>query len=158
MNCAGINHADDAEPHRIGSNAGSPRIQCDALSDLDDGWSKYLRVNVPSYLLSMTSTAYPNIGERLGRKRGVYLCRQTSRLLFSRARLKPSESAQPHSQVMKWLPITLALAAPSWAYIRFGCATLSVQRLDPVVEPGSIPSAHIHQASLALQHVQDDCS
>lgn len=35
---------------------------------------------------------------------------------------------------MKWLGLTLALAAPSSAYIRFGCATLSVQRLDPVVE------------------------
>lgn len=36
--------------------------------------------------------------------------------------------------MMKWFTLTLALAAPSWAYIRFGCATLSVQRLDPVVE------------------------
>ncbi|KAK3315584.1 hypothetical protein B0H66DRAFT_628768, partial [Apodospora peruviana] len=46
---------------------------------------------------------------------------------------------------MKWLSIALALVAPSDAYLRFGCGTLSVQRLDPVVEPGRIPSAHVHQ-------------
>ncbi|KAI0844648.1 hypothetical protein F5Y00DRAFT_266375 [Daldinia vernicosa] len=41
--------------------------------------------------------------------------------------------------------LALALATPSQAYLRFGCATLSVQRLDPLVEPGVIPSAHLHQ-------------
>jgi len=46
---------------------------------------------------------------------------------------------------MKWLSVTLALVAPSAAFLRFGCATLSVQRLDPLVEPGKIPSAHVHQ-------------
>jgi len=46
---------------------------------------------------------------------------------------------------MKWLSISLALTAPAQAYLRFGCSTLSVQRLDPVVEPGKIPSAHVHQ-------------
>jgi hypothetical protein len=45
---------------------------------------------------------------------------------------------------MKWLSLAL-LVAPSHAYIRFGCATLSVQRLDPIVEPGKVPSAHVHQ-------------
>ncbi|KAL1872812.1 hypothetical protein VTK73DRAFT_1283 [Phialemonium thermophilum] len=45
---------------------------------------------------------------------------------------------------MKWLSV-LALTAPAHAYLRFGCATLSVQRLDPLVEPGKIPSAHVHQ-------------
>ncbi|KAI1338232.1 hypothetical protein F5Y15DRAFT_417282 [Xylariaceae sp. FL0016] len=39
----------------------------------------------------------------------------------------------------------VALAVPSEAYLRFGCATLSVQRLDPLVEPGAVPSAHLHQ-------------
>ncbi|RYP46379.1 hypothetical protein DL768_007396 [Monosporascus sp. mg162] len=43
------------------------------------------------------------------------------------------------------LALALALAAPSQAFLRFGCATLSVQRLDPLVEPGVIPSAHVHQ-------------
>ncbi|KAK5655212.1 hypothetical protein OQA88_6111 [Cercophora sp. LCS_1] len=46
---------------------------------------------------------------------------------------------------MKLLSVTAAFAVPSYAYLRFGCATLSVQRLDPVVEPGKIPSAHVHQ-------------
>jgi hypothetical protein len=46
---------------------------------------------------------------------------------------------------MKWFSLALALAAPSQAYLRFGCATLSVQRLDPVVEPGRAPSSHLHQ-------------
>ncbi|KAH7119032.1 hypothetical protein B0J11DRAFT_440394 [Dendryphion nanum] len=46
---------------------------------------------------------------------------------------------------MKWFSLSLALAVPSHAYLRFGCATLSVQRLDPVVEPGNVPSAHVHQ-------------
>lgn len=46
---------------------------------------------------------------------------------------------------MKWLSLTLALAVPSEAFLRFGCATLSVQRLDPIVEPGKIPSSHVHQ-------------
>jgi hypothetical protein len=45
---------------------------------------------------------------------------------------------------MKW-SLALALAAPAHAYLRFGCAQLSVQRLDPIVEPGQIPSAHLHQ-------------
>ena len=43
------------------------------------------------------------------------------------------------------LAFALGLAAPSQAYLRFGCATLSVQRLDPLVEPGVVPSAHLHQ-------------
>jgi hypothetical protein len=46
---------------------------------------------------------------------------------------------------MKWFAIALTLVAPSEAFLRFGCATLSVQRLDPIVEPGVIPSAHLHQ-------------
>ncbi|GAW13722.1 hypothetical protein ANO14919_031110 [Xylariales sp. No.14919] len=46
---------------------------------------------------------------------------------------------------MKSLLSTVALAGLSEAALRFGCSTLSIQRLDPVVEPGSIPSAHLHQ-------------
>jgi len=47
--------------------------------------------------------------------------------------------------MQKWLSLALALAAPSQAYLRFGCGTLVVQRLDPIVEPGVVPSAHVHQ-------------
>jgi hypothetical protein len=46
---------------------------------------------------------------------------------------------------MKWLSLALAIAGPSQAALRFGCSTLSIQRLDPVVEPGKAPSAHLHQ-------------
>ena len=46
---------------------------------------------------------------------------------------------------MKWLSPTFALVAPAQAALRFGCSALSVQRLDPLVEPGRIPSAHVHQ-------------
>ena len=46
---------------------------------------------------------------------------------------------------MKWLPLALALASPSEAALRFGCSTISIQRLDPLVEPGRTPSAHVHQ-------------
>ncbi|KAI2783403.1 hypothetical protein F4815DRAFT_491541 [Daldinia loculata] len=40
---------------------------------------------------------------------------------------------------------TLALFAPSHALIRFPCAQLVVERLDPLVNPGLIPSPHLHQ-------------
>jgi len=33
----------------------------------------------------------------------------------------------------------------SQAALRFACSSVSIQRLDPVVEPGNIPSAHVHQ-------------
>jgi hypothetical protein len=46
---------------------------------------------------------------------------------------------------MKWSTLALALAAPSQAALRFGCSTISIQRLDPLVEPGQVPSAHVHQ-------------
>lgn len=39
----------------------------------------------------------------------------------------------------------LALAGQSYAGLRFGCSTVSIQRLDPLVEPGKAPSAHVHQ-------------
>ncbi|PSN67621.1 hypothetical protein BS50DRAFT_599769 [Corynespora cassiicola Philippines] len=45
---------------------------------------------------------------------------------------------------MRWISLA-ALVAPSQAALRFGCSTVSVQRLDPLVEPGKIPSAHVHQ-------------
>ncbi|KAI3394941.1 hypothetical protein diail_2048 [Diaporthe ilicicola] len=48
---------------------------------------------------------------------------------------------------MKWFPLIFALAAsaPSHAALRFGCGTVSIQRLDPLVEPGKTPSSHLHQ-------------
>ncbi|PSN71553.1 hypothetical protein BS50DRAFT_618540 [Corynespora cassiicola Philippines] len=48
---------------------------------------------------------------------------------------------------MKWnkLVAASALLAPASALLRFGCARLTVQRLDPLVNPGMIPSTHLHQ-------------
>ena len=46
---------------------------------------------------------------------------------------------------MKTLYLLLAQAGLSHAGLRFACSSISVPRLDPVVEPGQIPSAHVHQ-------------
>jgi len=61
-------------------------------------------------------------------------------------RTSPLQIRRPNPvQTMKWLSLTLALAGPSEAALRFGCSTVSIQRLDPLVEPGKLPSAHLHQ-------------
>jgi hypothetical protein len=39
----------------------------------------------------------------------------------------------------------LGLLAPASALLRFGCAKSSIQRLDPLVNPGQSPSPHLHQ-------------
>lgn len=39
----------------------------------------------------------------------------------------------------------LGLLAPVDALLRFGCAKSSIQRLDPLVNPGQNPSPHLHQ-------------
>lgn len=48
---------------------------------------------------------------------------------------------------MQWsaLLAVLGLTAPASALIRFGCSSLTVQRLDPLVNPGQSPSSHLHQ-------------
>lgn len=46
---------------------------------------------------------------------------------------------------MKAIYILILQAGLSQAGLRFGCSSVSIQRLDPVVEPGQIPSAHVHQ-------------
>jgi hypothetical protein len=48
-------------------------------------------------------------------------------------------------RTLKAVAVNLLLAAPSEAGLRFGCSSLSIQRLDPLVEPGTIPSSHVHQ-------------
>ncbi len=46
---------------------------------------------------------------------------------------------------MKWTSVrTLALVVPVQAGLRFQCSTLTIQRLDPVVQPGESPSSHLH--------------
>ena len=47
---------------------------------------------------------------------------------------------------MKWnILLILGLTGPSSALIRFQCAQLVTQRLDPLVQPGQVPSTHVHQ-------------
>ena len=38
--------------------------------------------------------------------------------------------------------------------LRFGCSTVSIQSLDPVVQPGVILSAHLHQTLVAMRSKQ----
>ncbi len=45
---------------------------------------------------------------------------------------------------MKSLSIALALVAPAQAGLRFACSTLTIQRLDPIVEVGKVGSGHLH--------------
>ncbi|KAK4464710.1 hypothetical protein QBC42DRAFT_318376 [Cladorrhinum samala] len=47
---------------------------------------------------------------------------------------------------MFWKTLSFLLfAAPGNAVVRFHCSQLVVQRLDPLVNPGAIPSSHVHQ-------------
>lgn len=45
---------------------------------------------------------------------------------------------------MRFLSTALSLVGLVQAGLRFPCSTLTVQRLDPVVEPGNNPSTHVH--------------
>lgn len=45
---------------------------------------------------------------------------------------------------MKSLSVAAALFAGVQAGLRFGCSTLTIQRLDPVVQSGLNPSSHLH--------------
>jgi hypothetical protein len=48
--------------------------------------------------------------------------------------------------MMRWVTLfALALVVPSDALIRFQCSQLVRQRLDPLVNPGLVPSPHAHQ-------------
>ncbi|KAJ3579328.1 hypothetical protein NPX13_g1236 [Xylaria arbuscula] len=47
---------------------------------------------------------------------------------------------------MHWRLVTaLALAGPTVALLRFSCTQLVIDRVDPLVSPGLLPSAHLHQ-------------
>lgn len=45
---------------------------------------------------------------------------------------------------MKSLSVVAALVVGAQAGLRFGCSSLTIQRLDPVVQPGQNPSSHLH--------------
>ncbi|KAK1761695.1 hypothetical protein QBC33DRAFT_582205 [Phialemonium atrogriseum] len=49
---------------------------------------------------------------------------------------------------MQWKALAAALLAHATAVqamMRFGCSQLVIERLDPLVNPGSLPSPHVHQ-------------
>jgi hypothetical protein len=47
---------------------------------------------------------------------------------------------------MKLVSVSVfALLAPAYALLRFPCAQLVIDRLDPLVTPGQSPSPHLHQ-------------
>ncbi|KAI1280279.1 hypothetical protein F5Y07DRAFT_396433 [Xylaria sp. FL0933] len=49
---------------------------------------------------------------------------------------------------MQWKTLTVALLAQSATaqqMIRFGCSQLTIERLDPLVNPGVVMSPHVHQ-------------
>jgi hypothetical protein len=52
---------------------------------------------------------------------------------------------------MKW-QFLLLQAGFARAAIRFGCSSVSIQRLDPLVEPGQIPSAHVGSNLLRFRY------
>lgn len=41
--------------------------------------------------------------------------------------------------------LALATAASAQELMRFGCSQLTIDRIDPLVNPGQLPSAHMHQ-------------
>jgi hypothetical protein len=41
--------------------------------------------------------------------------------------------------------VSLSLFTLANALIRFQCSQLVLDRLDPLVEPGKVPTAHLHQ-------------
>ncbi|KAK6950568.1 hypothetical protein Daesc_008896 [Daldinia eschscholtzii] len=58
---------------------------------------------------------------------------------------RTSEIALPK---MQWRALAVALLAGETAaqqMIRFGCSQLVIERLDPLVNPGTLPSPHVHQ-------------
>jgi len=47
--------------------------------------------------------------------------------------------------MQRLVTLVVALASLSSALIRFQCSQLVVERLDPLVNPGMLPSTHVHQ-------------
>ncbi|KAL2125760.1 hypothetical protein VTI74DRAFT_2829 [Chaetomium olivicolor] len=50
---------------------------------------------------------------------------------------------------MLWLGFLFLPAVQAQGFsttmLRFGCSQIAIDRIDPLVEPGRIPSAHVHQ-------------
>ncbi|KAI1169674.1 hypothetical protein F4777DRAFT_592542 [Nemania sp. FL0916] len=52
----------------------------------------------------------------------------------------------------------LARGASAFALLRFGCSQIAIERIDPLVNPGSNPSPHIHQNAFAASIPSADVS
>lgn len=59
----------------------------------------------------------------------------TLRFLHHQKRTSPDNTMKSYFLLLQ---AVLAQAA-----IRFGCSSVSIQRLDPLVEPGRVPSSHV---------------
>lgn len=44
-----------------------------------------------------------------------------------------------------FIPALVAQHAVAQELMRFGCSQLVIDQIDPLVEPGNVPSAHMHQ-------------
>jgi hypothetical protein len=56
--------------------------------------------------------------------------------------------------VMRWHQLFLQVGL-SQAALRFGCGSVSIQRLDPLVEPGHVPSAHVSRSPRMFEMFTD---
>lgn len=65
--------------------------------------------------------------------------------LVTSAIIKVSRQRENTKMTLNYFVAALGLLAPASALLRFPCSQLTVQRLDPLVNPGQNPSAHIHQ-------------
>jgi hypothetical protein len=55
-----------------------------------------------------------------------------------------------HSPIMLWSALVFAATAqaqfsPGLNHLRFGCSQITIERLDPLVNPGMAPTPHMHQ-------------
>jgi hypothetical protein len=69
-------------------------------------------------------------------------------MLFSAAvvaALAALTEAAPKSDSPSWLNKALSKRQGSTTMLRFGCPQVVIDRLDPLVNPGAIPSPHVWQ-------------
>ncbi|KAL8358884.1 hypothetical protein RB601_008218 [Gaeumannomyces tritici] len=70
-------------------------------------------------------------------------------VLLSRPPPPPSTTMLPQNLHSLALAATLAAAQfqfyPGLNHLRFGCSQITIERLDPLVDPGAVPSPHTHQ-------------
>ena len=83
--------------------------------------------------------------------KGLYVGEQAPRLLAIEKKKSFLENLAIAK--MKLLSLATFFSIMNGA-LRFGCSTVSIQSLDPVVQPGVIPSAHLHKTLVAMRSKQ----